>query len=140
MTKGLSQWKIQEWIYWYISIASKTFGSLNLKVLMSRVQHPMPRVYSLTSSAQSPEFSIHSLASHSNQPSSVSLKLIDWFLIKIQPCEDRISVIRFESRMPATSKMEIFVTIFKDWKLPKIVTDSFISDVTVVLYLVSVVW
>ena len=41
--------------------------------------------------------------------------------------------------MPATSKMEIFVTIFKDWKLPKIVTDSFISDVTVVLYLVSVV-
>ena len=35
--------------------------------------------------------------------------------------------------MPATSKMEIFVTIVKEWKLSKIVINSSILDVTVVL-------
>ena len=54
MTKNLAQWKIQEWIYWYISIASETLDSLNLKVLTSRVQHPIPRNHSLASSVQSP--------------------------------------------------------------------------------------
>ena len=40
---------------------------------------------------------------------------------------------RVTSKVPATSKMEIFLTIVKEWKLSKIVTNSSILDVTVVL-------
>ena len=38
-------------------------------------------------------------------------------LIKTQLCEVKMSVMRAGSRMPATSKMEIFVAIVKEWKL-----------------------
>ena len=44
-----------------------------------------------------------------------------------------MSVMRVGSRTPATSKMEIFVTIVKEWKLPKTVTNSSILDVPVVI-------
>ena len=44
-----------------------------------------------------------------------------------------MSVIRVGLRTLATSEMEIFVTIVKEWKLSKIVTNSSILDVTVVL-------
>ena len=47
-----------------------------------------------------------------------------------------MSVTRVGSRTPATYKMEIFVTIVKEWKLSKIVTDSSIFDVSEVLDLV----
>ena len=40
---------------------------------------------------------------------------------------------RVTSKVPATSKIGIFVTIVKEWKLSKIVTNSSILDVTVVL-------
>ena len=78
--------------------------------------------------------------SHSNQPSSLLLELIDRFLdkgkvgfklIKIQLREVKMSVMRGGSRTPATFKM-IFVAIVKEWKLSKIVTNSSILDVTVV--------
>ena len=42
-------------------------------------------------------------------------------------------VLRVGCRMPATSKMEPFVAIVKEWKVSKIVTKSSILDVTVVL-------
>ena len=42
-------------------------------------------------------------------------------------------VMRVGSRTPATSKMEIFVTIVKEWKLSKIDTNSSVLDVTMVL-------
>ena len=35
------------------------------------------------------------------------------------------------SKTPATSKMEIFVTIVKEWRLSKIITNSSILDVKV---------
>ena len=41
-----------------------------------------------------------------------------------------VVVVRVRSRTPATSKMEIFVTIFKEKKLSKIVINSIILDVT----------
>ena len=44
-----------------------------------------------------------------------------------------MSLMRVGSRTPAASKMEIFVTIGKEWKLSKIVTNSSILDVTEVL-------
>ena len=48
--------------------------------------------------------------------------LIDRFkLIKIKLCQVKISVMRVGSSTSATSKMEIFVTIVKEWKLLKIV-------------------
>ena len=48
--------------------------------------------------------------------------LIDRFkLIKIKLCQVKISVMRVGSSAPATSKMGIFVTIVKKWKLSKIV-------------------
>ena len=80
--------------------------------------------------------------SHSNQLSSLPLELIDWFLykekigfklIKIPLCEAKMSVLRAGSRASATSKTETFVTIVKEWKLSKIVTNSSILDVTVAL-------
>ena len=40
---------------------------------------------------------------------------------------------RVGSRMPATSKMELFVTIVTEWKLSKIVLKSSILDFTMVL-------
>ena len=43
-----------------------------------------------------------------------------------------MSVMRVGSRMPAASKMEIFVTIVKEWKLSKIVTNSSNLDIAVV--------
>ena len=42
-------------------------------------------------------------------------------------------VMRIVSRTSAKFKMELFVTIVKEWKLSKIVTKSSILDVTVVL-------
>ena len=47
-----------------------------------------------------------------------------------------MSVIRVGLRTLATSEMKIFVTIVKEWKLSKIVTNSSILDVTVVIDLV----
>ena len=44
-----------------------------------------------------------------------------------------MSVIIVGSRKPAASKVEIFVTIVKEWKLSKIVTNISILDVTMVL-------
>ena len=44
-----------------------------------------------------------------------------------------MSVIIVGSRTPVASKMEIFVTIIKEWKLSKIVTNISILDVTIVL-------
>ena len=43
-----------------------------------------------------------------------------------------MSVLKVGSRTPATSKMEIFMTIVKEWKL-SIVTNSSILDVAVAL-------
>ena len=40
---------------------------------------------------------------------------------------------RVGSRTPATSKIEIFVTIVKEWKLSKIVINSSILDVSEVV-------
>ena len=71
-------------------------------------------------------FEINIFPSHSNHPSSLPLELIDRFrynvkiglkLIKIQLCEAKMSVTRVRSRTLATSKMEIFVKNFKEWKL-----------------------
>ena len=86
-------------------------------------------------------FEIDILLSYEHQPSSLPLELTDRFLykgkaclklIKIQLCEAKMSVVvvRVRSRTPATSKMEIFVTIFKEKKLSKIVINSIILDVT----------
>ena len=44
-----------------------------------------------------------------------------------------MSAMGAESRVPVTSKMEIFITIAKEWKLSKTVTNSSIFDVTVVV-------
>ena len=65
---------------------------------------------------------INIFPSHSKQPYSVPLELIDrllckrkidFKLIKIQLCEAKISVMGVESRTPATSKVQIFVSIQK---------------------------
>ena len=87
-------------------------------------------------------FEVNVFPSHSNQPTSLSLELIDRFLykwkidfrlIKIQLRETKISVVKVGLRTLATSEMEIFLTIAKEWKLSKIVTNSLILDVKVVL-------
>ena len=81
-------------------------------------------------------FEINITPSHSNQP-SLPFKLIDRFLyeakidfklIKIQLCKAKMSVMRVGSRTPATSKMEFFVAIIKNWKLLNTVPKSFILD------------
>ena len=54
--------------------------------------------------------------------------------------EKRMSVMRVGSRTPATSKMDIFMAIVKEWELSKIVTNSSILDVTVNLDSIWVVW
>ena len=70
------------------------------------------------------------------------LELIDRFLykeeigfkpIKMQLCEAKMSVMIVESKMSAKSKMEILVTIVKEWKLSKIFTNSSILDVAMAL-------
>ena len=38
---------------------------------------------------------------------------IDFKLIKVQLCKEKISVMRVGSRTPVTSKMELFVAIIK---------------------------
>ena len=67
-------------------------------------------------------FEINIIPSHSNQPSSLPLELIDRFLYgakidfkltKIQLCKAKMSVMKVGSRMPATSKLEFFVSIIK---------------------------
>ena len=67
-------------------------------------------------------FEINIIPSHSNQPSSLHLELIDRFLygakidfklIKIKLCKAKISVMRVGSRTSATSKLEFFVAIIK---------------------------
>ena len=67
-------------------------------------------------------FEINIIPSHSNQPSSLPLELIDRFLyeakidfklIKIQLCKAKMSVMRVGSRTSATSKLEFFVAIIK---------------------------
>ena len=87
-------------------------------------------------------FEINIFPSYSNHPSSLPLELIGQFLnkgktgfklIKIQFCEAKMSVMRFRSTTPSTSKMLTFVTIVEEWKLSKIVTNSSILDVAVVL-------
>ena len=59
--------------------------------------------------------------SHSNQSSSLQLELIEQFLyegkigcksIEIQLWDAKMSVMRVKSRLPAISKIELFVTIF----------------------------
>ena len=71
---------------------------------------------------------------------SLPLELINRFLykgkiglklIKIQLCEAKMFVMRVGSKTLATSKMEIFVIVVKEWKLSKIVINSSILDVTV---------
>ena len=85
-------------------------------------------------------FEINIIPSHSNQPSSLPLELIDRFLyeakidfklIKIQLCKAKMSVMRVGSRAPATSKMEFFVTIIKKQNLLNTVPKSSILDVTI---------
>lgn len=60
--------------------------------------------------------------SHSNQSSSLQLELIEQFLyegkigsksIEIQLWDAKMNVMRVKSRLPATSKIELFVTIVK---------------------------
>ena len=74
-----------------------------------------------------------------NQPSSLLLELIDRFLyeakinfklIKIQLCKEKVSVMRVGSRTPATSKTVFFVAVIKKWKFLNIVSKSSILDVT----------
>ena len=93
-------------------------------------------------------FEINVFPSHRNQPSFLSLELIDRFLyirktnfklIKIQLRDAKMFVIRVELGTLATSEMEIFVTIVKEWKLSKMVSNSSILDVTLVLDPVCVV-
>ena len=71
--------------------------------------------------------------SNSNQSSSLQLELIEQFLyegkigwksIEIQLWDAKMSVMRVKSRLPAISKIELFVTIFNGWKPSKIVTKS----------------
>ena len=64
---------------------------------------------------------------------------IGFKLIKSQLCEAKWSVMKVGSKVSAASKMELLVTIFKDWKLLKIVTKGSILDVTKVLDPVSAV-
>ena len=60
-------------------------------------------------------FEIDTFRSHSNQPSSLPLKLIDRFkLTKIKLCKEKLSIMRVKSGTPATFKMEIFLTIVKE--------------------------
>ena len=65
-------------------------------------------------------FKTNMFLSHSNEPSSLSVELIDRFLsegkigfklIKIHLCDVKMPVMRAESMTPATAKMEFFVTI-----------------------------
>ena len=67
-------------------------------------------------------FEINIIPSHSNQASSLPLALIDRFLceakidfklIKIQLCKQKMSVMRVGSRTPATSKLKFFEAIIK---------------------------
>ena len=69
--------------------------------------------------------------SHSNQSSSLQLELIEQFLyegkigsksIEIQLWDAKMNVMRVKSRLPATSKIALLVTIVKGWKPSKIVT------------------
>ena len=94
-----------------------------------------------SSSAQlfSQAFEINIIPSHSNQPSSFPLELIDRFLYeakidfkltKIQLCKAKMSVMRIGSRTPATSKMEFFAAIIKKQKLLNTALKSSILDVT----------
>ena len=53
--------------------------------------------------------------------------------VKIQSCEVKMSLMRVRLRTPATSKMEIFLAVVKERMLTKVVTNSSILDVTVVL-------
>ena len=82
---------------------------------------------------------INIIASHSNEPSSLLLELIDRFLyeakinfklIKIQLCKAKTPIMRIGSRKPATSKMEFFVAIIKKWKLLNTAAKSSVLDVT----------
>ena len=67
-------------------------------------------------------FEFNLIPSHSNQPSSLQLVLIDRFLYeakidfkltKIQLCKAKMFVMKVGSRTPATSKLEFFVAIIK---------------------------
>ena len=69
-------------------------------------------------------FEMNIFPSHSNRGSSLPSDFIDQFLykekivfklIKIQLCEAKISITRVGLRTPATSKMEILVTIVKEF-------------------------
>ena len=82
-------------------------------------------------------FEITIFLSHINP---ISKGKIGFTLIKNQLYKAKMYVMRVESRAPATSKMAIFVTVAKEWKLSRIVANSSISDVTVALDPVTVVW
>ena len=58
--------------------------------------------------------------------------------VKLQSSKAKVSLIRVGSRTPASSKMEIFLAIVKEVKLSKVVRNSSILNVPVVLDLVSV--
>ena len=58
---------------------------------------------------------------------------IGFTLIKIQLCEVKVFLMRIGPKTPATSKLGIFMTIVKEWKLSKIVINSSILDATLVL-------
>ena len=84
-------------------------------------------------------FEINIIPSHSNQPPSFPLELVDRFLykakidfklIKIQPCKAKMFVMRIGSRTPATSKIEFFAAIIKKQKLLSTAPKSSILDVT----------
>ena len=104
----LPQWKIQEWICWYISIASKTLDSL--KSLSFNVQSPASSAHSPQSSfqrtasrvqrpvskVQRQEFSVQSLASRVQCPQSNSRVQIP-----------RIPVCRYNSNLLQLTSIEV---------------------------------
>ena len=76
-----------------------------------------------------------------HQPAAPLATRIDWQikekitfkLFQIQLCEVKTSVMKIGWKTPATSKMEIFVATAEERQLSKIVTNSSVFDVTVVL-------
>ena len=51
-------------------------------------------------------------------------------MIKIQLCKAKVSAMRVGTRTPATSKVEFFVAIIKEWRLLNVIPKSSILDVT----------
>ena len=51
-------------------------------------------------------------------------------MIKIQLCKAKVSAMTVGTRTPATSKIEFFVAIIKEWRLLNVIPRSSILDVT----------